>query len=373
MSRWNNSMMEAARHRTDPAADQVARELFSTDSIADANRLFSKIQHNEGGVPNDGPPVLQDWLRRSAALPSWYDRKKALAGQELFQRNGLAIVAALFNRALPETYLGAKGVQVLHLTHQLTKDPVRRILETAQLVFDVCEPNAFEAGERGVRTCQKVRLVHSGVRYLLKTYPGMWKKEWDEPVNQEDQAGTIQAFGGLTLQALEKMGLDFNVEEAVGYMHLWKVVGHLLGVEDQFLTDDYEEGKELIELIARRQFRPTPEGKALTRALLQAEADLLPSTLADGAAPFFMRWLTGDRYADMLDIPRYPLSGLVTGPLSMLGHLVDEAGDNSRFMAAFYAHFNRALMHGLTYWNLRNRKVEFRISPAISAKWGLQR
>lgn len=372
MERWNDAILNEARQRMDPEADALIRQLFAAGAVDNANQIFRSLQHNASGIPDNAPPFLQDWLRETDRLPSWYDHQKALAGQRLFQRHGMSVVMVLFNRALPETYLGAKGVQVLYRTHQLTKDPTRRILETAQLVFDVCEPGGFEAGGQAVRTCQKVRLVHAGVRYLLLHHPEIWNSSaWDQPINQEDAAGTIQAFAALTLQTLERMGLDFSAEERQGYMHIWKVAGYFLGVEERFLTDEYEEGLQLIALIERRQFRKTPEAITLVKALLSAEAELVPGKLLDFSIPAIMRWMVGEHYAEMLELPKTPGANLLMSALRLVEEVTDDLGDEVGIVRRMAAKFNRSLMRGLYEYNLKHRKVEFRISQHLSKEWGL--
>lgn len=373
MNPWTDTFLDQARQRQDPSADTVIAEIFASGDLAQANALFRRIQLNQDGIPNDvGPDILEEWMERTDALPTWYDPRKCLAGQRLFQRHGMAIVAALFNRALPQSYCGWKGVQALHMTSQLTRDPTRRIAETAQLVFDVTDPDAFEKNGRGIRSCQKIRLVHAGVRYLIHHQrPPRWNPAWDMPINQEDMAGTIQLFSMAVLDSLEKMSIDHTPEEAAGYMHLWKVAGYLLGVEEALLCDDYNEGRRIEGIIAKRQFSPSSQGREMAQALIKCQQDILPGRLADGSIPVVMRWLMGDEYADMLDLPQAPLTGLLIKPVRIFSHFMDEAGDESKLASSFFSKFNRSMMRGLHAWFRDYRKIEFRISPTLAQQWEL--
>src|SRR5262245_15657081 len=78
---------------------------------------------------------------------------------------GPEIIMTLFCYGLPSCYAAAKGVQVLALTTRLFSNPTRRVIETAQMVVDVMAPGGLAARGRGIRTAQKVRLMHAAVRY----------------------------------------------------------------------------------------------------------------------------------------------------------------------------------------------------------------
>ena len=77
----------------------------------------------------------------------------------------------LFLSSLPLAYAAHDGVQVLALTAQLETDTKRRILESAQFVLDVTAPGALEPGRPGYETVRLVRLMHAGVRHLIRTDP----------------------------------------------------------------------------------------------------------------------------------------------------------------------------------------------------------
>ena len=140
---------------------------------------------------------------------------------------------ALFCWSLPCSYSCAKGVQVLGLTRRIGKEPHRRILETAQFILDVMAEGGLEAGGHGVRTAQKIRLLHTTIRYHIRTKPG-WNADWGVPINQEDLAGTLLSFA-LLPRTLVKMGLDFTAKEEAAFFHCWRVIGRILGIEEALL------------------------------------------------------------------------------------------------------------------------------------------
>ena len=92
---------------------------------------------------------------------------------------------------------------VIYRTAQLYTNPRRRIVETSQMIIDVMQEGGLEPGGYGVRTAQKVRLMHAGVRHLLLQRD--WNPAWGVPINQEDLAGTLASFSAMVLDGLMKL------------------------------------------------------------------------------------------------------------------------------------------------------------------------
>ena len=125
-------------------------------------------------------------------------------------------------------------------------------METAQFVVNVCIPGGLESNGRGIITAQKVRLIHAAIRYYIKRHD--WPiEEYGEPINQQDMAGTLQSFSTLIIQGLEKMSIDLTLEEKEGYYHCWRVVGFIMGVEEELNPPTYLEGFALGQAILKDQ------------------------------------------------------------------------------------------------------------------------
>ena len=75
------------------------------------------------------------------------------------------------------------------MTKLLEEHTDRRIIETAQFVFDVMEKNWWEPDKRGLLTAIKIRIMHSAMRLIIldSTENGKkWNKDWGMPISQED-------------------------------------------------------------------------------------------------------------------------------------------------------------------------------------------
>lgn len=53
------------------------------------------------------------------------------------------------------------------------------------------------------------------------------------PISQRDMAITQFGFMGFPLLARKKLGLHGSDEDLEGFIHFWRVIGHLLGISDQ--------------------------------------------------------------------------------------------------------------------------------------------
>ncbi|MEM1137733.1 MAG: oxygenase MpaB family protein, partial [Bacteroidota bacterium] len=120
---------------------------------------------------------------------------------------------------------------------------------------------------------------------------------------QEDMAGTNLAFSFIILRGLRKSGRIINSQEAEAYQHLWNVIGYILGLDEEIIPSNLKKAYLLTQAIEIRQMKPSFEGKALTKALLNNYEDQLPIKLPEGYITSYMRYLIGDEKADILDLP----------------------------------------------------------------------
>jgi hypothetical protein len=370
-NRWTDEILEGFRQRGDPLADETVKNLFQQGQVETANVLLKQLIRNDQLVPEELPEMLREYLLRTARLPDWADPDLVRQGEALFGRYGPQAVVSLFCGALPASYAAAKGVQVIHLTARLATDPFRRIMETAQMLIDVLAPDGLAPGGSGIRSAQKVRLMHAAVRHLL-LHSGEWNPEWGHPINQEDLAGTLVDFSYAVIVGLEKLGCTLSRQEQNAYVHCWKVVGHMMGLEAAVLPDDVEDCAALAEVIQRRHFRASPEGQELTRALIQMAEHVTPGDLFDGIAASLMRHILGEEISDMLKVPPADWTRHLIGPLSMLNRASDELGDHSRVVAKISELFGRKLVEGMVWMNRGAGRPPFRIPSTLRESWKVQ-
>ncbi|MEI6714607.1 MAG: oxygenase MpaB family protein [Verrucomicrobiota bacterium] len=162
------------------------------------------------------------------------------------------------------------------------------------------QPRRFIWGS-GYIQAKKVRLLHSSMRYMLmypdKVHPRgtagapaslseklsqrpptqPWPSEkFGKPVNQEDLAFTLLTFGYLIPKGMESWGCRLSDAEKEAFLHLWRVVGHVMGLRDDLMTDNWQAGGELYNAILKRQGGTSEAGIALTDAVMGFLRSYLP-------------------------------------------------------------------------------------------------
>jgi hypothetical protein len=354
----------------DASADKAVGAVMEKGGLASINRLLRGIVENDDLVPDTLPPAIRRYLVATAKLPPWADPAQIAAGQELFCRLGPQIVLALHCAALPNCYAGAKGANALYLTHGMTEFVHRRIIETAQFVIDVMEPGGLGEGGRGVRTTQKVRLLHGALRHILRSDP-RYRPEWGAPINQEDMAGTLMAFSVVTLDALKQLGMALHPDEEEAYVHAWRVVGHVLGLHPTLIPKNAAEGRALFATIRGRQFAPSEAGRELTRALIDYLRHAIPGTMFDGFATVMIRHLVGDEVADLLEVERGDWTRALLGPMRVLFGLEEAVADHSSAIGKLTGTFSRKMLEGLLWVERGGQRAQFRIPKNLRDEWRL--
>lgn len=258
-------------------------------------------------LPQRLDELLDRWVSQEPALPPWADPKLIGAGQQFFNDWDLAICTALFNASLPSAYAGAQGARVLSPVSQLAKRATvaLRIGETGQLLLDITRPGAMERGGAGHRHATQVRELHAAVRAVLlgKDAPGgAWPEADGVPINQEDLLATLLTFTVVVFRALDLMGIDVSAEQKKAYLHLWAVTGHLLGITEARRVCDPQAADRLTIGLQDSLQQPSPDGAFLMAVLLDEMEFGMPLGLLR-LPRTMVRFLVGDRVADMLAVP----------------------------------------------------------------------
>jgi hypothetical protein len=370
-SRWTMDFLEAKRSVGEPLADAVVAELFEQGQVNAVNRLLRDLVLNEEIVPESVPRVVRDYLEQTAQLPVWADPAIIARGEDVYCEYGPVIVNVHFTASLPECYACGNGAEVLYRTHKLTTDVSRRIVETAQFVMDVMAPGGLAPGGFGVRSAQKVRLMHAAVRYLTARDPAWKHTDWGVPINQEDQAGTLMTFATVALDGLKKLNITLSPEEEDAYVHSWGVVGYVLGIQEDLLPANAEDGRQLMSAIRRHQHRPTEAGRELTAALLSFMRNTMPGNAFDGVPASLLWYLCGDEIAQILGVGEPDWTRLLIGPLRFIHGLTEHVEHRSALLEKLAQAMHLRLLEGLIFVERGGNRVPFRIPETLSKQWGL--
>ena len=291
----------------DPAADELLQEAVK-QSGRTAAEILAGLRKPTADIPSWLHDLLDSWAQQGPDLPSWSDPALMAAGQRFFDDYDLAICSALFTASLPSAYAGAQGVVVLARVSQLAEPGTvaRRIAETGQMLLDITQLGALERGGAGYRRIVRTRLLHAAVRAVLlgpDAPGGTWPAADGIPVNQQDLLATLATFTVMVFRALNRMGVVVSVAEQEAYLHLWTVVGELLGIREATRMWKPQEAQNLTTHLQESLQAPSADGAFLMSVLLDEMEFAMP--LGWLRIPrTLVRFLVGDRVADMLAVPK---------------------------------------------------------------------
>ncbi len=270
--RINSSILNEKRTVGDRESDQITASLFRDKQQA---LIYDglKLQANEILLYEKSDEVCQFLMTRKEP-PIWFDARRLLCGQRIFEAYAVEIMNLLGIMALPYCYAGSPGNKALHRSDKMRQSPGKRLADTADFIISVCSPGNLTANSIGHVQINKTRLIHSIARYYL--LKGEWDMSWGLPINQEDMAGTNLAFSCVTLFGLQKSGIILSGKEKDDFVFLWKYIGYQLGIDEDLLPSSFQESVYLTDLVKDRNFRHSPEGVELMAELLRFYKELIP-------------------------------------------------------------------------------------------------
>lgn len=371
---WNAQSLAEMRQVGDPIADLVIEQLFADGGLSSVNQLMRALVNNDGLPSAQLPPIVRNYLETSAHVPG-IDSQQVALGEQLFGRLGPEMLSVLGFYGLPMDYAAGKGVRVLYRTAYLAKKPLRRVLETTQMVVDVMAPGGLGPQGRGVRVAQKVRLMHAAVRHLIRHDAGSgWNAEQlGVPINQEDLAGTLMTFAYIVLAGLDRLGLEISQAEREAYFQCWMVIGRVMGVRDDLIPTNIDEGRSLAQQIFKAQGQASTEGQELARDLIGGYQQMLPPPLEGMPASmmhFFLQPepLTGRNIAEMLALPPPDWTLSVTKVAVGIDNFLDKFGLDNPLASRIAGFVGRELINGFLRVERVNR-TPFAIPPDLHALW----
>nr|WP_240945380.1 oxygenase MpaB family protein [Rhodococcus sp. HNM0569] len=272
--------MFAGRHPdpTPAEADRLARALLERDEPSD--RLVRAIREDgtvtlaqfrhvlEHGVDDDTPAPLREYFALLEDTPTWVDRDAIALGARTLRRVGRDVGDVLAYGSLLGGYNNSGPLPVLVSSGKLTGDrTLRRITETGVWWQGCVADGGLDRFGAGFTLTVHVRLMHALIAYHHE------RNGWDTtarglPVNQFDQAGTLGLFSTSFLLHTRVLGVRYTAREADAVMHLWRYVGWLMGVDDQWLVTDERAGRRLLYQIGLASPPADDDSYALAKSLV---------------------------------------------------------------------------------------------------------
>ncbi len=314
-----------------PRADNAPSEGPDMAAIGLLNREIARWQSNAdlagwragADLPPHAAAALEGYVAAACALPAWADPARIARAEQLFMELSMTSCTLLFCASLPQCYVVPDLAAVLHVAGQLEQHTDYRVRATAAMIFPVMMRGGLTgAAGGGVAQALKVRLIHATIRHLvLRGEPGaaparavpplaargpglqqaLYAHGWDVdrhglPCNQEELAYTLLTFGYVFLQGLRRLGIGLAPADEEAYLHVWNVLGHLLGIERGLMADTMDEAQAMFEAIqarGRAAVRPDDPRPALGRALVGNLQAYIPLRLLKPVPVLLTRYLCG--------------------------------------------------------------------------------
>ncbi|MCF3938287.1 oxygenase MpaB family protein [Gordonia sp. Z-3] len=291
----------------DDEADPVVAKLLERGQVQRVNELLRGWTKNGQPLPAGLPNELRDFMEHARQLPSWTDRGKLETAVRFNQKRGTYLgVLYGFASGMMSTVIPREARAVYY--SQGGADMKDRITKTAKLGYDIGSLNAYRPDGEMIVTCLKTRLAHASVRTLLPQSP-WWNHSAQEkiPISQADIMVTWHSLPTTVMRMLERWNVPIAADESDGFLHSWQITAHMLGVQDQYIPNSWNQADAQARQVLDPILAPTPEGKKLADILLDLGMNLDLSLLSRGVLGALTRFMLGDKIANWLEIPREPV------------------------------------------------------------------
>lgn len=304
MREWTPELLDEMRHTGDPLADETVRRAVAANDVPRINAIFRSFAAEDEQVPADAPAEFLEFVQATRHLPPGTDRDSVARGAQVMLGNATLVALALLLKSLPAGYAAPRLATVLQMSGNMEKRAYRRSLGVLQMLVNVSRRDAFTEGGAAVVTGQKLRLLHAGVRHVVRARLPHYEARFGTPISQLDMTYTIMTFSVMVVDGLRALGVRWTDAQAADYFRLWTTYGELQGIRREWMPQTLEEGRALCQAYECEysDAAGNPDGVRLTRADLDMMRGLVPwplKLLGLGSAPevYLLRMLGAEAAA----------------------------------------------------------------------------
>lgn len=274
--RWSGATVESdnfenftnRRIAYDHLGDNAVKEIFKGRNFGEAYTLVNQLSSTPITENDDLPEHVKKMFLSMQQKPLWLNYDLIKSGCDLCMRSGTNALIALRDYSLMSGYNYAYLNKALIFTGALKKGPAKRITDTLDFWIHVTRYNALEINGLGYQYIARTRMMHSFSRLMIHEKYANWDtKKWGDPINHWDMVATNIGFSLFYLHGLHKLGLSISEKEELGVFHLWKYVGHLLGIPEQYLPNNKKEATEIFYIWTSSQISADHDSVMLAQAL----------------------------------------------------------------------------------------------------------
>ncbi|KAI5747000.1 hypothetical protein M8J77_010042 [Diaphorina citri] len=229
------------------------------------------------------------------AFPPWFDEKKFKRGQAYFHDNYFAMFVAKLSGLV--VILAVPSILKVLIMTGKSAEPVtafKRYLDTILHMLQWYNGNMADTKSSLHKSMMEVRGKHCAASKSAES-------SQFGPISQQDMALTQFGFMGFALIQAEYLGIQGTEEDVEGFLHVWRTVGHFMGIKDKYnlchLSDNLTESKKCCDIIRDKMFKPLMENPhedfpSMCMALLLGIKAFVPSNDPEGFL-LFTKFLCG--------------------------------------------------------------------------------
>lgn len=293
-----NAPWATFRAMGDPLAEAALVEIGPA-AAADPEALTRALQHRATA----GGPACRALLDAANVVPAWVDFDAMVPALQRSEAHALLSGLSLLTGSLVESFASPESALVLVGAGRLCAHPRLRLYETARFVHGIVVSGGAPPGSPTHRSVLGVRLTHAFVRARIRE-SGRWPATWECPISQEATVSTLTTFSHVFARSMGNLGVVFTRAEWSAQQHMWRWIGHVLGIEPGLLPASVEAESTLYQALTERRYAPDSNSRALAHGLLNAMARQPPFHLPLSALYALSRRNLGDALADAFEMPR---------------------------------------------------------------------
>ena len=334
MKTYSSDLLDGMRLVQDTDADAVL--ISYNGDFALLQKHLGLLTNNSTRTSNEMKPELSQLWVKFQKQRAGLSTEVLSSGFKFFDQHASDVMLLLGLLSLPYCYAAAKGAEVLVRSKYILENPEKRLLETAEFVFEVMKKDAFTDQGEGLVHIIKVRLIHAMIRFRIKQ-SGHWnEQELGKAINQEDMAGTNLSFSLIVVRGLRELGKEIPVQQAEAYINYWNQLGALLGLDSELLPETAKEAYILERNIRQRHFEQSEAGVKLFASLRNYFVKATVGSPIEGQTDAFMEKLLGEKVSKMLGLEISRLDRAVLLPYTSFLKLKNTIGNQpDSYLTAF--------------------------------------
>jgi hypothetical protein len=255
----------------DPVAEAFVDEVYLGRGSNEGRQMLEQAIGKGVDAVAEAPDSMRRMFAQAERDPDWLDPDRVQIGAKVFRRLG----PAAFSFAGVSTLLAYTEnsiVKPLALTGAYAGDTaLNRFMETARFWIDATESGGLDPHGAGRATAIRVRVMHVFVRRRLLKHPEWDLDAWGVPINQSEMTIPLLDSSLATGFALKAIGHRTSLREIDSMMHLWRYIGHIMGVQPRRFPETIGEGIRLSAMyMLKRAYQAGEDGRELVESYPRA-------------------------------------------------------------------------------------------------------